>query len=102
MRQTRYPHFRRKNHFYHSENNHWVYDERLASGGQYLVMRTRAKLNEDGKVVECNYSKFLGNVSIGRRFSFFESVFNPRANDPNLENLSAENLARRSSGYTHP
>jgi hypothetical protein len=87
---------------YHSENNRWVYDERLANGEQYLVMRTRAKLDENGKVVECNYSKILGSVSIGREFGFFESVFNPRVNDPNLENLSAENLARRSSGYTHP
>lgn len=65
---------------------------------EFLVLRTRAKINEKGEVVSANYSKLYGPVEVGRCFQVMQSVFNPTANDPNLEFDPQRNLNRKYLG----
>ena len=62
--------------------------------GQALVMRTRVKVDESGKIISCRYSKIYGPLLAAGVFKFRQSSFNPDDNDSNLEfdilaNLSA-------------
>lgn len=63
----------------------WVDIQPLLATNEYLVMRTRAVLNDSGNVTNCNYSVLLGGASARDTLSFREAIFNPRVNDRNLE-----------------
>ena len=67
------------------------------SKDEYLVLRTRVRVDEEGRIVEANYSKIYGPMGTqDGRFFFFSSVFNPTANDTNLEFDPNQNLIPRS------
>ena len=62
----------------------------IATSDEYMVLRTRVKLDPDGKVIEANYSKILGPFRFGDWCGKWViltrcAVFNPRVNDSNLE-----------------
>lgn len=63
----------------------WVDVQPLLATNEYLVMRTRAVLDDSGSVTNYNYSVLLGGASAREALSFRESIFNPRVNDRNLE-----------------
>ena len=64
----------------------------VAVDGEYLVMRTRVKCDDQGNRVSANYSKMIGKVYLGESWIFKEVVFNPRSNDSNLEFDGERNL----------
>ena len=70
-----------------------VQSSQLLSEDQCMVLKTRAVTNEVGEVVNCNYSKIYGPMSIVREMFFDTMVFNPTPNDPNLESATRRNLA---------
>lgn len=65
----------------------------LLEENEYLVMRTRIEVGQDGQTNGWHYLKMLGPVSVRREFVFDQTVFNPRLNDANLEFDVQENLA---------
>ena len=83
-------------HFYSKKDiasNKVVFVKRILDPDEYMVMRTRATLDDLGNPTNWCYSKFEGKIVINQSFGFERIVFNPRPNDPNLE--PGENLARR-------
>ena len=70
-----------------------VQSSQLLSEDQCMVLKTRAVTNEVGEVVNCNYSKIYGPMTIVREMFFDTMVFNPTPNDPNLESATRRNLA---------
>ena len=70
-----------------------VQSSQLLSENQCMVFKTRAVTNEVGEVVNCNYSKIYGPMSIDREMFFDTMIFNPSPNDPNLEYDPRNNLA---------
>jgi hypothetical protein len=87
---------------YHPEGDRWVTTVAISRKDEYLVLRTRAKVDANGRVTECNYSKMLGEIYVGARLGFQESVFNPRVNEPNLEFDTENNLSDRRFNDIHP
>lgn len=78
----------------------FVNDERVklidaVAEDEYLVMKTRAKKDETGKIVSVNYSKLYGRLVIGYDLIFEQYIFNPRPNDPNLELDLPRNMNER-------
>lgn len=73
----------------------------IATGDEYMVLRTRVKLDPDGKVIEANYSKILGPFRFGYAVESPCVVFNHRVNDPNLESDCRQNMLKQfnSNGY---
>lgn len=69
---------------------------KLLEEDEYLVMRTRVKLDDEGNVVAANYSKMYGPVVFKKRFGFGQITFNPNVNDPNLESDPLRNLNAKS------
>lgn len=68
------------------------YEERLVSHNDigyedYLVLRTRTTLDENGNVTHCHYSKIINPIHFaGRRLNIWWFT-NPTPNDANLEEL---------------
>ncbi len=52
---------------------------------QYLILRTRTKVDQDGKLIKAHYSKIYGPFQINHQGLEFRSYFNPTVNDLNLE-----------------
>lgn len=50
-----------------------------------LVIRSRTKVDAEGKILAANYSKIDGPLWIREHFYPRRIVFNPKCNDPNLE-----------------
>ena len=73
----------------------------IATGNEYLVLRTRVKLDSNGKVIEANYSKILGPFRFGYAIESPCVVFNHRVNDSNLESDCRRNMLKQfnSNGY---
>lgn len=67
--------------------------QQLLDEDEYMVIRTRMSLSQDGETNGWHYAKLLGVINIGDILSFTQSVFNPRLNDTNLEFDVKENLA---------
>ena len=61
---------------------------------EYLVLRTRTKVDAHGHLVSAHYAKIYGAFFVGPMMCFEYSFFNPTPNDPNLE-YNGENLAPR-------
>jgi len=73
----------------------------IATSDEYMVLRTRVKLDPDGKVIEANYSKILGPFRFGYAVESPCVVFNHRVNDSNLESDCRRNMLKQfnSNGY---
>ncbi len=73
----------------------------IATGDEYMVLRTRVKLDSDGNVIEANYSKILGPFRFGYAVESPCVVFNHRVNDQNLESDCRRNMLKQfnSNGY---
>ena len=73
----------------------------IATSDEYMVLRTRVKLDPDGNVIEANYSKILGPFRFGYAVESPCVVFNHRVNDPNLESDCRRNMLKQfnSNGY---
>jgi len=59
--------------------------QRVMKDDEYLVIRSRVKLDAKGNVLEANYSQIQGPIGIGYYFAIGSSYFNPKVNDTNLE-----------------
>ena len=70
----------------------WVYESPVINGNEYMVIRSRVKHDEHGNIVSANYSKIIGPWGIGPSMCPYETVFNPRPNDTNLEFDPERNL----------
>lgn len=62
----------------------------IINSDEYGVLRTRVVLNDNGEIVQANYSKILGPFRAGGAYRGWViytpcAVFNPRINDSNLE-----------------
>ena len=68
------------------------YAVELLDNDQYIVLRTRTKLDDKGKIVSANYSKIYGPIRFNGMFVHEGSYFNPNENDPNLEADTTVNL----------
>ena len=73
----------------------------IATGDEYMVLRTRVKLDSAGNVIMANYSKILGPFRFGYAVESPCVVFNHRVNDPNLESDCRRNMLKQfnSNGY---
>ena len=73
----------------------------IAGDDEYMVLRTRVKLDSDGNIIEANYSKILGPFRFGCAVESPCVVFNHRVNDTNLESDSRRNMLKQfnSNGY---
>ena len=76
----------------------WLEEGDVVNCGEYMVIRSRVKCDEHGKIVSANYSKILGSMGLTGRVGVEESVFNPRPNDTNLEFDPARNLYQGKKG----
>lgn len=76
--------------------------DKLLLGNEALVIRSRAKVDESGSVIEAHYSKIYGPFSIAGVFEYRQSFFNPRINDSNLELDVGKNLSAERSGEFFP
>ena len=76
----------------------WLEEGDVVNCGEYMVIRSRVKCDENGNIVSANYSKILGSMGLTGRVSVEETVFNPRPNDTNLEFDPNRNLYQGKKG----
>lgn len=76
----------------------WLEESDIVNCGEYMVIRSRVKCDEKGKIISANYSKVLGAMRLVGGVGVEESVFNPRPNDTNLEFDPARNLYQGKKG----
>lgn len=72
----------------------------------YLVLRTRSRVDAKGNVISAHYSKIYGPIYVEKIFHFRTYAFNPNENDTNLEFDPERNLVpkrkRREMGGGEP
>lgn len=76
----------------------WLHEGNIIESDEYIVIRSRVKCDEQGKIVSANYSKLIGPVGFGSSVGIFQAVFNPRPNDTNLEFDPKRNLYQGKKG----
>jgi len=69
----------------------------------YLVLRTRSRVDAKGNLISAHYSKIYGPIFVEKIFHFRTYAFNPNENDTNLEfdperNLVPKRKRRRMGG----
>lgn len=79
-----------------------IKSKRLLGEDEFLVLRTRILVGENGVTNGWHYSKLLGRGRVNGNLYFKQSVFNPRLNDPNLEFDMKRNLASPKSEVMWP
>ncbi len=77
------------------------YATELLDDDEYLVIRTRTKRDENGRIISANYSKIYGPISFCFGMNFI-SYFNPNKNDPNLEAAIKVNLVPGGEYFSTP
>ena len=88
---------------FNPETNVEMQTRPIVGESEYLVLRTRVKRDENGRIVSANYSKIYGPFDIGcGLFGFKQSCFNPTPNDTNLEFDPNRNLVKRQLGKFQP
>ena len=87
---------------YSYTNGCLVHVEGILAADECMVLRTRSVTNETGVVTNCNYSKITGPMSVFRTVRFHNMIFNPNANDQNLEFDVESNLSRRGDKGCEP
>ena len=82
-------------------NNSSIERRNIASADEYIVLRTRVKLDSKGNILKANYSKILGPFRFDRFVKTPCVVFNHRVNDSNLESDCRRNMLKQfnSNGY---
>ena len=65
---------------------------RLLDDDEYIVIRTRTKCDDNGRIVSAYYAKIYGPIGFWGEFTCTGSYFNPNENDPNLEADTKVNL----------
>ena len=72
----------------------------------YLILRTRTKVDSDGNLISAHYSKVYGPIYVEGIFYFRSYAFNPNENDTNLESDPERNLVpkrkRKKMGSKEP
>jgi hypothetical protein len=76
----------------------WLEESDVVNGGEYMVIRSRVKCDENGNIVSANYSKILGTMRLDGGVGVEETVFNPCPNDTNLEFDPKRNLYHGKEG----
>ena len=76
----------------------WLEESDFVNRGEYMVIRSRVKSDEHGKIVSAHYSKILGPAGLAGVVGIEEAVFNPRPNDTNLEFDPHRNLYQGKKG----
>lgn len=76
----------------------WLEESDVVNCGEYMVIRSRVKCDEKGKIISANYSKIFGSMGLMGRVSVEEAVFNPCPNDTNLEFDPSRNLYQGKKG----
>ena len=73
----------------------------IVAADEYIVLRTRVKVDSRGNILQANYSKILGPFYFDRFVKTPCVVFNHRVNDPNLESDCRQNMLKRfnSNGF---
>ena len=67
----------------------------LLEDTEYIVLRTRVKVDAQGRVQSAHYSKIYGPITLrNREFAYLEAFFNPQENDTNLEFDHGRNLLK--------
>ena len=61
---------------------------------EYLVFRTRTRIDEKGRLLSANYGKIYGSIGYVEAFGAESVLFNSKLNDPNLEESDAAKSAR--------
>ncbi len=61
---------------------------------QYLILRTRTKVNDKNEIIEAFYSKLYGPLNFIHQGLTFKAYFNPTPNDTNLE-FAKETIPRQ-------
>ena len=74
----------------------------IVKADEYIVLRTRTKLDADGNIIEANYSKILGPFRFGYAVETPCVVFNHRVNDLNLESDCRRNMIKRFNSCAYP
>ena len=90
--------------FKKSGNNYSV--DRFVTKEDYLILRTRTKVDSDGNLISAHYSKVYGPIYVEGIFYFRSYAFNPNENDTNLESDPERNLVpkrkRKKMGSKEP
>ena len=82
----------------HAGSAVWLQEENILSKDEYMVIRSRTKLNDKGEIIAANYSKILGPFSLSEFVYVLQSTFNPCINDTNLEFDPDKNLYNGKKG----
>ena len=80
-----------------------IIEEKILSKDDYLIFRTRTKVDENGNLIEARYGKIYGPIefllnptderpSYRKRVTLWNYYLNPTVNDTNLEYDSKRNL----------
>ena len=69
----------------HKNGKGWTEPLPILSKDEYLVLRSRIRHDDDGNIISVNYSMVLGEFTAIPSVSAAKVIFNPRANDTNLE-----------------
>lgn len=67
--------------------------KRVLSDKEYMVIRTRTRVDESGRMISAHYAKIVGRWGFGKKMHLQFSSFNSTPNDTNLED---EETYRRS------
>jgi hypothetical protein len=74
----------------------------LLANNEYLILRTRSKVDKDGRLESAHYAKIYGPLYVSRSGLALTAYFNPKENDPNLEFDVGKNLNREEKGGLSP
>ena len=68
------------------------YATQLLDDDEYIVIRTRTKCDDNGRIVSAHYAKIYGSIGFLGEFTCTGLYFNPNESDPNLEADTTVNL----------
>ena len=81
-------------YLYHRVGGKRYPQETLLRSNEYMVVRTRAMMDDSGVITNCHYGIIEGGMVVGDILDFEKAIFNPTPNDPNLEAAEGVNLSR--------
>lgn len=73
--------------------------ENLLTSKQYLVLRLRTQVDQNGNVIAAHYAKIYGPLDFFHNLLSFLVYFNPTSNDPNLEYEVGKNLHKSKNQF---
>ena len=78
------------------------YATRLLDDDEYIVIRTRTKCDDGGKLISARYAKIYGSIHLRGGLWSNGFYFNPSENDPNLEADTKVNLMPGGGYFNKP